>query len=173
MRSFTFQETEPALSFPPKASPPGSPTYSQKGKAVWEDTSAYAEHSDSNLTFSTVCEFWAITSKWTTLYYGGEKTAPHDISLDFAKSIFQQLIRWSDDINTIQARGVQSSHSSIIFQLRRTFPIQTQTNYTNRRRAACGFTHQLSSFSVPSPLPTSNQHPRWTATLRGIYWQHL
>ena len=122
MRSFTFQESEPALLFPPNCSPPGGDNYSQQAQAVWEDPSTHDAHSDFSLTFATVCEFWAITSEWISVYYGAEtKAAINDIAVDFAKRIFQKLIRWSDGVNTVQARGVQSSHSSIIFQLRHAF----------------------------------------------------
>ncbi|EFY97999.1 Zn(2)-C6 fungal-type DNA-binding domain protein [Metarhizium robertsii ARSEF 23] len=54
MRSFMFQEGEPALLFPPNASPPGSDGSSQRGEPLWEDDSNRHAHADSSLAFSTV-----------------------------------------------------------------------------------------------------------------------
>jgi hypothetical protein len=122
MRSFVFQEGEPALLFPPNASPPGIVESSQRGEPLWGDNSNRHAHADSSLTFSTVCEFWAITSEWISAYYGGERnTVLNDPTMEFANRIFLKLLRWSDGISLIQARGFQSSHQSIIFQLRHTF----------------------------------------------------
>jgi hypothetical protein len=121
MRSFMFQEGEPALLFPPNARPPGSNDSSQCGEPLWQDNSNPHDHADSGLTFSTVCDFWAITSEWISACYDERNTVPGYVTMEFAYRIFLKLLRWSDGISLIQARGVQSSHQSIIFQLRHTF----------------------------------------------------
>lgn len=148
-----FQEGEPALLFPPNASPPGSDDSSQRGEPLWQDNSNCHAHADNSLTFSTVCEFWAITSEWISAYYGGERnTALDDLTMEFANRTFLKLLRWSDGISLIQARGVQSSHQSIVFQLRHTFYASNELIILTEKQ------HVVSRINCPA-FPSLRERP--------------
>ena len=117
-----FQEGEPALLFPPSAIPPRSDSHLRGDEAASAGVSADAVPTDISQSFSVMCEFWSITSEWMSVYYAVETTPVLGrVPVEFANRVFQKLLAWSGTLNIMLARGNQSSHHSIIFQLRHAF----------------------------------------------------
>ncbi|PWI64680.1 hypothetical protein PCL_08689 [Purpureocillium lilacinum] len=118
MRSFMFHEEEPAAKYPPNADPPGAAP-----RPYFDDLDRVAAPVHKlphymGQTFPVMCEFWLLTSEWTTVYYVADGTPVVDrVPLGFAQEAFQKLLTWSDNLATLMARGDQSSHHGIIFHI--------------------------------------------------------
>lgn len=113
MRSFLFQEQEPAATYPPNTDPPGKDLHLRREPTVdIPDMPPYMGR-----TFPAMCEFWLLTREWTAVYYVSDGTPVRDrTSFEFAHATFQKLLSWSDNLNTQLARGDKISHHGIIFQ---------------------------------------------------------
>lgn len=118
MRSFMFQEEEPAARYPPKGEPPGGGVHLRSDELGMDSLAAsVAMPAYMGQTFPAMCEFWVLTSKWTSVYYmpGGQPVLGR-VPFAFANGIFQKLLAWSDNLHILLARGDQSSHHSVILQ---------------------------------------------------------
>ncbi len=116
MRSLMFQEQELAARYPPTCDPP-------EGKHHPRNTSAInLEHSHMNRedktgVFPAMCEFWVLTSEWTTVYYATpEVPASRRVPIEFARETFQKLLNWSDKLTAMMARGDQNRHQNTTLQ---------------------------------------------------------
>ncbi|KAJ6439386.1 Nitrogen assimilation transcription factor nirA [Purpureocillium lavendulum] len=119
MRSLLFQEEEPAAKYPPKAHPPGQTTAFQRAHLA-PDTAAPTPSLPTYMeqTFPNMCDFWLLTSQWTTLYYVSGKTPIVDrVSAEFAHETFRKLLAWIDNLDIMLARGDMSSHHCIILHI--------------------------------------------------------
>lgn len=117
MRSFMFHEEEPASKYPPNADPPGTMYYQDLDKLAAEATTLHKLPCYMGQTFPAMCKFWLLTSEWMTVYYRADSAPVVDrVPLEFAHLAFQKLLIWSDNLDTMLARGDKSSHHSTIFQ---------------------------------------------------------
>lgn len=113
-----FHEEEPAAKYPPTADPPGTAPHPYFEKLAGIATPVHKLPYYMGQTFPAMCEFWLLTSEWTTVYYVAGGTPVIDrVPLEFAQEAFQKLLNWSDNLATLLARGDQSSHHCTIFQL--------------------------------------------------------
>lgn len=134
-----FQEDEPALLFPPKYIPPGS--HGQQSSDISAGNITVPEVPISHgKPFSALCEFWVLTSAWTSVYYVSEESPMLDrVPVEFANRVFEKLLLWADGLHIMLARGDQSSHHSIILQLG----------------------HHSSRFSIPKASPSTPHLVGW------------
>ncbi|KJZ69189.1 hypothetical protein HIM_11422 [Hirsutella minnesotensis 3608] len=107
MRSFLFQEEDLSIRYPPTLP---IPRFEKECSDLWEGDKRPTSQPKSRLssTFPTLCEFWTITSSWVLAYYKHEHKLPIEgISLEYAKSVYQKLLSWSDELPAMLARGDQ------------------------------------------------------------------
>jgi len=118
MRSFMFQEKEPAVKFPPAMGIPGSPSYLRAEETGLDGVTPDELPDYMGRTFPAICHFWLLTSEWILVYYNADNTpVSRRVSMEFAERMFKKLLDWSDHLHTMLARGHGSPHHSIILQL--------------------------------------------------------
>ncbi|KAM4062337.1 fungal zn(2)-Cys(6) binuclear cluster domain-containing protein [Hirsutella rhossiliensis] len=118
MRSLLFQVEEPAAKYPPSAHPPGEPTPFRLAHFTASTTESAPLPSYMGQTFPNMCDFWRLTSEWTTVYYvSGNAPILGRVSLGYAHETFRKLLAWSAGIDTMLARGDKSSHHCIILHI--------------------------------------------------------
>ena len=116
MRSLMYQKEELAARYPPTCRPPGLKDHARNSSAAGPEP-AHTTQEHKTRGFPAMCEFWLLTSKWTTVYY-----ATHDVPtssrvpFQFARKCFQKLLNWSDRLATMMARGDQNCHQNTILQ---------------------------------------------------------
>jgi hypothetical protein len=112
-----FQEEEPAVKYPPSVDPPGNGLHLSVDPATGDTQESPDLPCYMGRTFPAMCEFCLITREWTMLYYVSDDTPVfHRASFEFAQTIFQKLVKLSDNLNTLLARGDKATHHVIIFQ---------------------------------------------------------
>ncbi|POR32983.1 Nitrogen assimilation transcription factor nirA [Tolypocladium paradoxum] len=118
MRSFMFQEEEPAAKYPPMGEPPGGGVHLRYDELDTDGVASNTPPAYMGQTFPAMCEFWVLTSKWTSVYYtpGGQPVLGR-VPFEFAYGIFQKLLAWSDNLHILLARGDQSPHHSVILHI--------------------------------------------------------
>ena len=110
-----FQKAEPAIHYPPMTNYPGERFHLHTRHAVGIEPLPKPLENRKQI-FPAMCEFWVLTSKWTAVYYAAEGgPVINETSFAFAHTTFQELLAWSDSLDTMLARGDQSEqHESTL-----------------------------------------------------------
>jgi len=114
-----FQEAEPLVEFPPTAGVPGAGSQSQPDEAPTDEKKAARHNLPEYMgrTFPAMCQFWVLTSQWTSVYYTVDNSpVVGRVSVQFAVGIFEKLIAWADKLHIQLARGDQTAHHCTILQ---------------------------------------------------------
>jgi hypothetical protein len=112
-----FQEEEPAAKYPPRTEPPGKLAPHRFDRSDVNTLAPGESPSYMGETFPAMCDFWLLTSEWTTLYYTAHSLPVISrVPVEFAHETFHKLLSWSDNLTTPLARGDKVFHHGMILQ---------------------------------------------------------
>lgn len=117
MRSLQFQEQDLSIRYPPTLAIPGLRSgglgYDNTAKQIPLHPLPYY----MGATFPALCELWCMASQWILEYYkDGDSSIASRISQEYAGSMYQNLLSWSDKLPNSLARGDESTDHSFIIQ---------------------------------------------------------
>lgn len=117
MSSFMFQCSDPAVELPPLLDIPGAMSDRQIDEEVADGAPSRDLPDYMGRTFPATCEFWVITSEWTSRYYlPTHEPVVGRVPWEFTQSVFKKLLQWTDGFHTRLARGDQIPHHGAILQ---------------------------------------------------------
>ncbi|OAQ60930.1 hypothetical protein VFPPC_01969 [Pochonia chlamydosporia 170] len=113
MRCIQFQEQDQSIRYPPRLAIPGLRSSGLESDSTTEQIPSQPAPYFTGPTFPALCELWSIASQWILEYYkdGGSEIVSR-ISQEYAESMYQKLLSWSDKLPNEIARGDESTDHS-------------------------------------------------------------